>query len=261
VHRLSSVTPALRWVTTGLGLAAMLLGCASDGRVAIHAVGEDGRPFAGLEVTALPFDPDGLFDSLAAGAKTPRPSFTDLEAELRDYERPEEDALRRISVGWRATWDSVHTLADSLAGVRPSAPGYGAAYARLREQYRRLAQRAVERDRAFQEQIGDHRELATRAAAAADSLRAWEQAVLPAFAEAADTALARSGALIRSATTNQAGAIEIHLPAGAWWLIARQPDPENPFLERYWNIPLVVGMMGPLRVPLDDRNGVVRWRR
>ena len=246
----------------GLGLVALVSACAgAEGRVSIHAATEDGQPLAGLEVTALPFDPDRLRDSLAWEAETPRPSFPDLETELHDYERPEEATLVEISQAWRSTWDSVRKLADSLTGVQPSAPGYAGAYSRLREQYRRLAERAVERDRAFRERIGDHRELATRAAAAADSLRAWERAALQAFGELADSMLERSGATVHAVTTDESGSVEFHLPPGAWWLIARRSDPDNPFVERYWNVPLVVAIMGPLRVPLDARNGTTRWRR
>ncbi len=116
---------------------------------------------AGLAVTALPFDAQRLLDSLASVAGTDRPDFSGLMTELESYRKPGEDQLTRIATPWRMTRDSVAQLADSLSRVSPRSPGYPAAYNRLRERYRLLAQRAAERDAKLREHTGDDRELAT----------------------------------------------------------------------------------------------------
>jgi hypothetical protein len=232
----------------------------SETHVGVVAFSEEGGGIPDLEVTALPFDADGILDSLAAAHPAARPVFPDLEHEMLTYSRPEATQLHEIGAAWRATRDSVAILADSLNRVSPNSPGYAAAYERLRQQYRRLAQRAVERDREFREEIGEDRNLARRASAAADSLRAWERSAYADFAMLADTALARSGRNPQSGITNEHGHAQLALEPGAWWLMARLPERGNPFVERYWNVPMVVSPFGPRRVPLSKVNSSRRWR-
>jgi hypothetical protein len=246
---------------TALAAAMALAACsAPEPHLEFHASIHEGEVLAGLEIWALPFDPDRLLDSLARTSGSPRPEFPELEEEMSSYLRPDQDALLDIGTSWRATQDSVRRLADSLNQESPRSPGYAAAYERLRQQYQRLAQRAVERDAAFREQVGDDRELATRATAAADSLRAWEHIAYADFADLADTAVARAGREPMLVVTDSDGKAELVLEAGAWWLIAKQREGENPFRERYWNVPLVMSAVGPRVAPLYSGNSVTRWR-
>lgn len=247
-------------LVTTLAAALGAGGCStSETRLEARAfLGEE--PIAGLEITALPFDSDRLFDSLAGAASTPKPAFPDLEAEWASYSRPDERELRELGTSWGATRDSVGRLADSLTKVTPSSPGYAVAYGRLRQQYRRLAQRAAERDAALLERIGDDRQLALRATAAADTLRAWERDAYADFPALADSAMKRAGASWNRGVTNDAGVTHLVLAPGSWWLIARRPDPENPFAEYYWNVAVVVSGVGPSVVPLHSGNGTTRWR-
>lgn len=238
-----------------------LAGCSGgEARIEVHVSLHGGDPVAGVEVAAFPFDPDRLLDSLARASELPRPQFPELEAEMAAYRRPDEGSLRDVGVAWSVLWDSVTNLADSLNAVAPGSPGYAAAYERLRQQYQRLTQSAVERDRAFQERIGDDRDLASRAAAAADSLRRWEHQAFASFPELADSALARAEAQVQYSVTNASGIAEFTLTTGSWWLIARWADPENPFRERYWNTALYLSVVGPAVVPLYADNSTLRWR-
>ncbi len=244
-----------------VAVSALLLGCqGTETEVRVVAVTSRGQPLSSLEVTALPFDPDRLRDSLAAASDTRAPSFPGLESELRAYQRPEEREFSGVGATWRATWDSVQSLADSLRSRSPTGPGYRASYGRLRELYRRLAQRAAERDSRYREQFGDDRQLAFRAAAAADSLRAWERGAYADFAGLADSEVDRAGRRWQAGVTNQDGILGLELEEGAWWFIARIPDVANPFLEHYWNVPVVVRAIGPPVVPLYEGNAVTRWR-
>jgi hypothetical protein len=246
---------------TALASATVLVACSEqETNLELRAFLNDGEPLAGLVITALPFDPDRLLDSLASASSYPRPEFPELESEMAGYQRPDQTTLVNMGSGWRATYDSVQRLADSLNQVSPRSPAYSGAYEHLRQLYQRLAQRAVERDAALREQIGEDRELATRAAAAADSLRAWQNSAYADFAELADSALARAGRERIELVTDREGIAEVALERGAWWLIARRPNGENPFMEYYWNVPLVVNAMGPRVVPLYSGNVVTRWR-
>ncbi len=237
---------------TGCGFSETLL--------EIRAFNKDGTPLAGLEVTALPFDAQRLFDSLANVAGTERPSFPGLMTELESYRKPGEDQMIQIAAPWRMTRDSVAKLADSLRLVSPKSPGYRAAYNRLGERYRLLAQRAAERDAKLREHMGDDRELAIRAAAAADRIRIWERATYAVFASLADSAVAGAGIDWQRGVTDSSGTLLLKLEPGKWWLTATHQHRSNPFWEDYWNVPIVVRSIGPTVAPLYIENVETRWR-
>jgi hypothetical protein len=219
----------------------------------------DSAPLAEVEIVALPYDPERLLDSLAAAYPVPRPDFSALEAELREFRRPavveEDGAVRALE----ATRDSVRRLADSLRRVDRRAPGYAAAYGRFRQLYRRLMERSGARDVALRSLTADVRNLAERAGRAADSLRAWEREAYAGFdsvAAGAEAAAGRSGV---SAHTGGDGWGRLRLPPGAWYLVLAVPDPENAFLEYAWDVSVTVAGF-PIRVPLGEDNARRRWR-
>ncbi len=233
--------------------------CAAT-RVEVYASLTEGEPIVGLEILFLPFDPDRITDSLARAASEPRPTFPELQAQMAAYRRPDAEQLYEIGTSWRAARDSVRHLADSLNRLSPTAPGYGAAYERLRLQYRRLARSQAERDATFRERMGDDRDLALRASEAADSLREWESKAYAGFPALADSAVARSGREPQQGVTDAEGRLALVLEPGPWWLIARMRDEENPFSEQYWNVAVVMSSLGPRRIPLSESNSLHRWR-
>lgn len=240
-------------------IAWVAAGCAADeSQLEVAAFLRSG-PLADLEITALPFDPDRILDSLTASSPVPKPEFPNLTADILVYRRPAAAELRNIGATWRATRDSVAHLADSLSRVSADSPGYARAYERLRRQYQRLARRAAERDAEYRRAVGEDRDLALRAAVAADSLRAWERSAYLSFPSLADSAVARSGRAPVAGVTDEAGWLELPLAPGSWWLIARLLDQENPFVERYWNVAVVVSRFGPAKIPLYEQNSSVRW--
>ncbi len=244
----------------GLGTALVILaGCDGHTEVQVRAVWDGSTLIPELEITALPFDPDHVLDSLAALAKTERPVFVDLEREMLAYQPPEDDRAEEITRPWRALRDTVQLLADSLNAVGRDAPGYATQYARFRQLYARLAQRAAERDDAFRRLGGTQLDLARRVAAAAESLRAWEYETFAGYPEVAGSAVLRSGHDVVVGTTDQNGEALLSLDPGRWWLIARYSDPENPFLEYYWNVPVTVSV-APVRLPFTQKNSVRRWK-
>lgn len=238
---------------------SVLFGCDGKTEVVIKAMWDESTPITELEITALPFDPDHIVDSLEAVAVTERPDFSDLEAEMLAYEAPEDDRFAKATRPWRALRDTVQQLADSLNAMDRTAPGYATHYAQFRQLYVRLAQRAAERDDTLRRLGSDQMDLARRAAAAADSLRQWEYEAYASYAEVAGRVVLGSGHEVVEATTDFDGQAHLTLDSGRWWLVARYADPDNPFMEYYWNVPVTVSVL-PVRLPFGLGNSVRRWR-
>lgn len=238
-------------------------GCAQDAALVVRVDRRPGIPPAGLEVTIFPVDPDALLDSLTRAARRPRPEFPELMREMAGFRRdpaadPTGDA--RAVRAWDATRDSVEALADSLRAMDRASLAYRDAYGRLRALYDRLSQRAAQRDRAARGELRAERDLAQRAARAADSLRRWEQVAYADFAGRLEQAVRQSGRDIRQVSTDSAGVAAVTLPPGRWWIQARVRDPDNPFLERYWNLPVTLTRLAPVALPLLERTATTQWR-
>jgi hypothetical protein len=245
-------------------LAATQAACSDEAELLVRFLKQPGVPLAGVEITALPVDPDALLDSLAAAARTPRPRFPDLERALAGFR---QDAGQSDSAGalhataaWQAVRDSLEALSGRLRGMDRASLAYREMYGRLRALYDRMGQRAAERDRAMRAGLGPERQLARRAEQAADSLRRWEQVAYQDFPARLEAAVRRSGRDLRQAPTDSTGVVRFTLPPGRWWIQARVRDPENPFLERYWNLPLTLTRLVPVAVPLAEGSGLPRWR-
>lgn len=243
-----------------LGLS-LLSACGSSTPVQVRAAFQPGVPLRGLEIAALPFDVDALLDTLARAASTPRPSFPDIEEQIREYRpRPRDgrSVESDVTAAWLATRDSVARLSQSLSRMDRRAPAYRLAYDRFRELYGRYTARQAAREAGARRVFATDHALAARASRAADSLRAWERVAYRAFPELA-AALAASRP-VRRARTDSAGTTRFDLPAGRWWIEARLPDPDNPFRELHWNAPISVTAGLPFAVPLLRANARDRWR-
>ncbi|MBI4500320.1 MAG: hypothetical protein HY700_04085 [Gemmatimonadetes bacterium] len=258
--------PSSRDAVTARSLAAVAIclapaACADRAPVHIRAFLPTGVPVAGLEVTALPFNPDRLLDSLALRAETPRPEFRDLEESVRGYRRPEKGAPQESSPAqWRAVRDSVVRLARELSRQDRRASGYRESYARFRQLYARYTAQEAERERQLRGLFADDRALAQRATRASDSLRAWEREAYRNFPALADERVARSGREVARTTTDSLGRADVHLANGDWWVTATVPDPDNPFEEYRWNAPVRMSAGLPLALPLIRANATQQWR-
>lgn len=238
-----------------LVLALATAACSEHSSLYIRVMRDDGRPDAGLDVTILPVDPEALYDSLTAAARTPPPHIPALDEAMRRFQ-PRE-AQGAFDGGWEATRDSVEALADSLRGSDRRTPEYRTAYTRLRRLYDRLGQRAAARDRATR---GENRDLADRAARAAEELRRWERSAFAGYDTLLARRIARSGRQGVRASTDPTGVIHVDLAPGRWWLRARRRVRDNPFLERLWNVPVTTNGLVPVHVRLVPENGLVQWR-
>jgi hypothetical protein len=217
-------------------------------------------PLAGLEVTALPYDVNGILDSLERAALSPRPQFPELEGTMAAFRMRDTADFGEISDEWMRARATVNALADSLNAAGRNAPGYSRAFRRFRDLYDHLVAKEAQLEAAARELTADDRALATAAAEAADSLRKWEREAFRDFDAIAEQALRHSGRAVQTATTGTDGRVTLMLDPGSWWLIARLPLPENPFQEFFWNVPFRVSGLVPLVVPLTAHNVTERWR-
>lgn len=244
-------------------LTAAALGCAGDADLLVRLVRQPGIPLAGLEITLFPVDPDALLDSLAAASRRPPPDFSALEREMASFRgeaaRDSTGAVHAIHA-WDATRDSVEALADTLRGMDRASLAYREAYGRLRSLYERLGQRGAERDRAVRGGSSGERELASRVARAADSLRRWEQVAYADFGDRLERAVRQSGRDVHQVSTDSTGMARVALAPGRWWIQASVRDPRNPFLERFWNIPVTLTGLVSVAVPLLEQTAALRWR-
>ncbi len=233
---------------------SLVAGCGGEGTLEFTASLDD-MPIAGLEIVALPYDASGLLDSLEQATAVPRPVFSELETELRAYRRKDPDSVTALSSEWAEARQAVADLADSLHAMERGTAAYTRAYARFRIAYDALGREEAVLEGRMRRELGSDRELALRAGAAADSLRRWE-----AGAYGALRSLAVEHDEFRI-TTDSLGRAHVSLEAGTWWLVARHPDSENPFMEFAWHVPVVVSSIVPVATHLSDHNVTLRWRR
>ena len=252
--RLGAILCAVVWLNACGG---------SAGTLTIRAERPGSRiPLAGLQVTVLPVDAQALLDTLARRAGAPKPAFPALETEMRAFRlgqdvTPTGDGPAERA--WQDPRDSLETLADTLRGLDRASVAYRDAYERLRKLYDHLGQRAVERDRSRSAAGHDDRDLALRAARAADSLRRWEQATYTGFPEELRAAVRRTGRDIQQRTLDSTGRVRLALQPGRWWVEARLPDPDDPFEEYFWSLPVTVTPL-PAILPLTGWTARRRWR-
>lgn len=238
------------------------LACDNDPPVYVRAELAPGVPLAGFEVMAVPFDAEELLDSLAAASPTPRPTFPDLERRLAEYRIGDRDTVQpdaQLTASWLATRDSVMRISERLRAMDRAAPGYKEAYARFRDLYARYASREAAREAALRRLFSSDRALADQAARAADSLRRWERDAYREFPRLASDRVGRLGHSVERVAADSAGRLVLRLPRGDWWLNARLANPDNPFVEYRWNVPLRVSGL-PMGVPLSGHNTQSQWR-
>jgi hypothetical protein len=242
-------------------LSALSVSCSSPTPVHVTTQIAAGIPLAALEVHAVPFSADQVLDSLAAASPRPRPAFPELEARLRQFRpgSPGEQPDSGLTITWMATRDSVARLSARLSRMDRSTAGYREEYRRFRDLYTRYSAREAAREAASRRLLSDDRVLAAAAARAADSLRDWERQAYRDFPEVAEARVAETGRPPVRGTTDSTGRVVLELPPGDWWLNARFNDPENPFIEYRWNVPLRVSGL-PFAIPLSQVNAQPRWR-
>ncbi len=221
---------------------------------------ERDHPVTEARLVAVPFDPDRILDSLDSMADTPRPTFDSLEAAILAFEPSDENAAGEIDAPWLALRDTVSALSDTLSGMDRRSTEFAQVYDRFRALYARYTVSTAERDRARRALDGDDVRLVRWAQAAADTLRAWERTAYAGYDDAVAASIIAAGRPAHETITDSHGEARLTLEPGRWWLVVRAPDPENPFLQYYWNVPVRASRWLSAIVPLTERNGTRRWR-
>ncbi len=255
--------PRARHSVALLTILIVFQGCADHAPVHVRAFLQEGVPLPDVELTAIPFDPDRLLDSLGRATGSPRPSFPALAQQIREYRRREEPSASATeasaNVAWLATRDSVTRMARDLGRQDRKASGYREAYARFRQLYGRYTARQAEREARLRSSASGDRELASAVTRASDSLRAWESVAHRDFPSAAGARVAEAGRPAQQAETDSLGNATLELANGDWWVMARVPDPDNPFQELRWSVPVRVAAGLGVGLPLMRSNGRSEW--
>jgi len=239
-------------------LVSSLAACA-EGDLAVRLSLHD-EELRGVQVAAIPFDPDAILDSLAGTANDPSPTFKALEAALFAFEPSDDAALAAINEPWLDLRDSVAALSESLQAMDRADPAYAVAYEEFRALYAEFTRKTAQRGRELSALDGNAVKLARWAQAAADTLRTWERIVYAAYDSLAAAALTASGRDAHTLTTETHGEAHVTLEPGMWWLVVRRADTENPFLEYYWNVPVQVNGLVPTVLTLTEHHALLRWR-
>jgi len=256
-HLTKRPTVAVLWCAASL----VVSGCDGEGHLKITVDHDSWGSLGDLEVWALPFDANALLDSLANTATTPAPEFTALWDRLQKYQRRDLAAESTFIAEWHAARLGVKALSDSLLEAGRDAPGYARDYARFRRLYRTLTTQEAALETEIENLTADDRALADSAGAAATVLRRWEASAYADFDRLAEEAAAQAGRQPIALVTNEVGFAETGLPTGRWWLVARAPHPENPFVDLLWHVPARVGSWRPVTTPLNGGNVTLSLRR
>jgi hypothetical protein len=252
----------VRFLThAGLAAGLIVLG-ACTGQVTVQAQleGEDGAvtPLRELEVMALPYDRDAIFDSLEAAWGTPAPQVPDSLVELQAAIATAQNEYTEATSRWGAARDSAKVLSDRLSGMSNRMSGeYRLMHRDFQDQEATYRQAEGVMNRAF-ERTKELRNRFTQSAQEYSTRReAWgEEAFVP-VDSIIMVRLDQLGREVAADTTDANGIAVFALKTGQWWIHARY---ELPFDELYWNEPVTVARGEPTVVQLTRATAEVRPR-
>jgi hypothetical protein len=246
-----------------LGIAAMfgsaiLFGC-GGAEVVVQAAmeAEDGtpNPLTGLEVFALPYDRDSIFQELAAAYGEPEPQIPDSLLQLQQQIADANTQYQQQTARWNTARDSLKTLSDRLQQLSPAS----AEYRVLFRDYGPVEAAAVQAERQMNQAFSQLESLQNRFTSQAEEVEARRNAW-------ADQAYAKVDSVIESRldefgleeavdTTSANGIAQFELKPGQWWIHARY---DLPYEELYWNERIDVARGEPIQVVLNKASASSR---
>ncbi|HEX2168187.1 MAG TPA: hypothetical protein VHG09_13215 [Longimicrobiales bacterium] len=211
-------------------------------------------PVPELQVSALPYDRDALFDSLGTAYGTPEPELPAELTQLRDSIAAANQQWSEMNARWAEGRDSLRTLLEGMQSIPRSNPRYLPMFNRYNALEREVSAAEAASDQAFQRFSALNDRYATQAEETRLAREQWADA---AYADIDDVIDARLRELRLDAavdTTNANGIVRFRgLRAGDWWIHARY---DLPFAELYWNEPIQVD--GDVQIQLTRENAEVR---
>lgn len=241
-----------------LGGVAALTACGSaDVVIQAQTEGEDGEtmPIEQLEVQALPYDRDAIFDSLEAAYSEPEPEIPDSLTDLQTRMAQAQEAWREAETLWNASRDSLRTLRDAMDGMARNSAEYRLAFMDFSEQEEREAAARRRSEDAFAAFDSLQQSYNTQTERLALRREQWAD---QAFAGIGDIIAARLEELGREEitdTTDANGAVTLSLEPGQWWIHTRY---NLLFDELYWNVPIDAQRGDPITVTLDRSTAEIR---
>lgn len=209
-------------------------------------------PGKDIEVRALPFDRDSVFDSLATAYGTPEPAIPQA---LKD----QRDSVRAAQQKWQAAENRWGNLRDTLQKLKKTMDQYNrgeAKYVALFREWNDLDGQLRQVNRVKDGYFKHFSDLQKATIAASDSIKIlrenWSDEAFRAVDSVFQAKQQSIGRKIVVDTTDATGMTTMKLSPGKWWITARY---ELPFTELYWNVP-VDAKRGktPVQVQLTRKN-------
>lgn len=220
--------------------------CGGSGEVAVIAQleGEDGAdatPLAELEIRALPYDRDAVFDSLrdaAAAVGNPEPAIPDSILQMQSDIAAANEAWSAAEAQWSAARDSLRAIQTAMDRLSRTSPDYRLLFRDFGDQ-EAVAAAAERRSNAAFAEFEDLQGRFTSLSQELGIVRSqWADGAYAAVDTLFPMLVELSGKEILADTTDANGTVRLApISSGQWWIHARY---ELPFEELYWNIPVEV---------------------
>jgi hypothetical protein len=238
--------------------AAVLGGCTGEVVVQAQQQQEGGAAsaIANLEIRAIPYDRDAIFDSLRAAFSQPEPEIPPSLLALQDSIAIASAQYSSLENRWGTARDSLKKLSDAIKTVSRASPQYRLMFRDFNDQETVETQAKRQMDAAF----ARYTSLQNNFASTANEVRLlrdqWADEAYAAVDTVVDRKLEDLGREELADTTDANGVGRFQgVKPGQWWIHARY---ELPFEELYWNIPVDVQRGDPIVVELNRSTAQVR---
>ena len=211
-------------------------------------------PIPEMEVRALPYDRDMIFDSLRAAYPTPEPEVPAELSMLRDSIAAANQEWSEMNAIWAEGRDSLRTLSEEMQGMPRNNPRYLPMFNRYNALERQVNAAEQRSQAAFRRFEALNERYATRAEETQAARSQWADAAYADIDDVIDARLREMRLQEAVDTTDANGIVRFRgLRSGQWWIHARY---DLPFDELYWNVPIQAD--GTVEVQLTRENAEVR---
>lgn len=241
-----------------IGAAAILGACTGEVVVQAQLEQQDGTvmPLTGVQVRALPYDRDVVFDSLGAAYSDPEPIVPDTVLALQDSIARASIETSQAENQWAAARDSLRAIREAMDRLTRGSPQYRLLFNDFNAQ-EAIAQQAERRmNQAFER----YNTLQNRFTQTANEIRLrrdeWADQAYAAVDTVIFLRLEELGLEEHADTTDANGVARFAgLKRTQWWI---QAFYTLPFEELYWNVPVEVTGGDPNVVVLNRENAESR---
>lgn len=225
--------------------------------VQAQADGEGGEPtpLAQLEVRALPYDRDAIFDSLRTAHADPEPEIPDSLTDLQSRIAQAQQDWREAETRWNTARDSLRSLLEIMEGMARNSPRYRVAFLDYGDQEAREQSAGRQSQEAFEVFESLQQSYNTQVEQLTARRQQWADL---AYVDVSDVIAARLEQLGLEEVTDTAdaeGVVRFSLKPGQWWVHARY---DLMFDELYWNVPVDAQRGEPISVTLDRSTAQIR---